>query len=60
MIDRTTKLLIAFLAAGLWPNAVIPLLKSTPAQADADSYLSSIDTNIGRLARGSCTNAKLC
>jgi hypothetical protein len=60
MIDRTTKLILAFLAAGLWANALVPAFKSTPARADTYSYLSSIDSNIGKIAHGSCSNAKLC
>jgi hypothetical protein len=59
-MDRFSKILLAIVAAGLWANVTISVLKSTPAHADAESYLSSIDSNIGRIARGTCSNSKLC
>jgi hypothetical protein len=58
MIDRNTKILLGLIAAGLWANVAALIFKTVPAYADSDTYLSSIDTHIGRLARGS--NSKLC
>jgi hypothetical protein len=60
MIDRTTKALLGLIAAGPWANAMVPLLKPTPAQADSKTYLSTIDSNIAKLVRGTCVNSKLC
>jgi hypothetical protein len=37
MIDRSTKIILALIAAGLWANALAPIMKSTPAKAN-DSY----------------------
>lgn len=33
MTDRTTKLLLALIALGLFANALMPLLRPTPARA---------------------------
>jgi hypothetical protein len=60
MLDRSAKFILVLIAAGLWANALTTAFKITPARADAESYLSSIDSNIGRIARGTCTNSKLC
>jgi hypothetical protein len=60
MIDRTTKVLLGLIAAGLWANAMMPLAKPTLAYADADSCLARIDANISALVSGNCINAKLC
>jgi hypothetical protein len=45
-MDRTTKALLAIVAAGLWTNVAIPLFHPT-------LHLSSI-------ANGTCTNRKIC
>jgi hypothetical protein len=72
--DRATKLLLAAIAIGLWANFLAPVLRSTPAKADAESILQSIDGHLSRidrstwsiyedfaaLARGRCGNAKIC
>lgn len=60
MIDRTTKLLLAAIAFGLWANAFIPILRPSPANATAESSLESIDRNIASLANGICSNRKMC
>jgi hypothetical protein len=60
MIDRTTKILLALIAAGLWANVVAPLAKVAPALAQSPNYLARIDDNINDLARGRCINTKLC
>jgi hypothetical protein len=65
-----TKVLLVLIAAGLWANAAAPIIKPTPAYGDnADvylsrindntRYLSNIDSNIRKLAGGSCSNPKL-
>jgi ABC-type methionine transport system permease subunit len=60
-IDRTTKVILGLIAAGLWANIAAPFVAIAPAYAQmAESYLSNIDSNIGRIARGSCANGKLC
>ena len=50
MTDRTTKLLLAAIALGLFANALIPLLTPKPAAADSsDTYLRSIDTHLSNI-----------
>lgn len=71
MIDRSTKIILIAIAAGLWAN-VLPSA-SRPAIADSllwaeikrhlegiDVYTQSMDTNIYRIRKGDCENKKLC
>lgn len=69
MADRTTKILLASIALGLWANLFVPLLRPITAFAQyetdyilksIDARLASIDINIDRLQRGNCANGKLC
>jgi hypothetical protein len=66
MIDRTTKIIMAAIAFGLWANAAISLFG--PARADAqNSGLRAISSNVvsigfdlSKIASGSCKNSKIC
>jgi hypothetical protein len=62
MIDKTGKLLLALIAAGLWANIGVSLLR--PAAAIAEGYeLESLKSNVSdltRIGRGTCTNTKIC
>lgn len=60
MLDRTTKIIMAAIALGLWANALIPVLKPQPAAASAESSLSNIERYTGGLYNGVCLNRKLC
>ena len=69
MADRTTKLLLAAIAAGLWANVFVPALRPVKAVAQyeadhilrvMDGRLSNIDGNLDKLQRGACSNGKLC
>ena len=69
MTDRTTKILLAAIALGLWANLFVPIVRPITAFAQyetdyilksIDARLASIDTNIDRLQRGNCNNGKLC
>ena len=67
MTDKATKILLAAIALGLWLNAVNPWIRPLVVWADAESSLSSISSNVnsmetdlGRIARGVCTNSKIC
>ena len=67
MNNRSTKLILIFIALGLWANAAITIMRPAPAAADAESELRSIDSrlssigdDIGRIQRGTCSNSKLC
>ena len=69
MVDRTTKILLALIAVGLWANAVLPLLHPKVAAAQ-NSQLESIDTSLSRIYHdvhnladiedGTCRNTKIC
>jgi hypothetical protein len=66
MIDRTTKILLAAIAFGLWANAGGSLLRVTPAYANDQTEqamlasLQSIKDDISSLVGGNCRNKKLC
>lgn len=61
MIDRTTKALMLAIALGLWMNVASQWLKPTPVHAqDAAGLLASIESDVRRIARGTCTNARIC
>lgn len=61
MNDRTTKILLALIALGLWVNAIVPVLKPLPAYAsDSERLLSRIDDSLNDIAKGYCSNKKLC
>jgi hypothetical protein len=61
MNNRTTKVLLALIAAGLWANALMPLVKPTPAHAKifGDPIVSIAET-LESIAGGACRNQKLC
>jgi hypothetical protein len=72
-VDRTTKILLAAIALGLWANAAATIVKPASAQG-ADNLLAGIlgqleqiqsgvaqmAESFGRIERGSCLNRKIC
>jgi len=64
MPDKTTKLIVALIAAGLWLNAAAVMFHSSPAAAEGDALsrmtLQSMARDISSIASGTCTNPKLC
>lgn len=63
MTDRTTKLLLAVIAAGLWANAAVHLAQPAIAQglSGTDSTnLARITDRIDGIFYGSCANKRLC
>ena len=63
MIDKTTKLLMALIAVGLWLNAAMYLLRPAPVRAQSpeiESLIKSIESDLGRIQRGTCSNDKIC
>jgi hypothetical protein len=54
--DRTTKLLLALIALGLFLNAFKPI----SVRADTDSDLRQIADDIHHIADGLCLNHSLC
>jgi hypothetical protein len=69
MTDRTSRILLAIIALGLWANLFVPVLRPSQAIAQyetdhilksVDAHLANIDVNIDRLQKGACPNGKLC
>ena len=74
MIDRSTKIILAVIAAGLWANFGLSLLTPSKALAESDllgglvrnyaasagSDFSLIKKAILSIADGTCANKKLC
>lgn len=58
MADRTTKIILVILAAGLWINAATALIR--PAMAQADPQFYNLVRVITQVADGQCQNRKLC
>lgn len=60
--DRTTKLLLAIIAAGLLLNGLNPWLLAIPARAavEIDSAVTQIQGDLSRIQRGTCSNSKIC
>ena len=61
-MDKTTKLLLAAIAAGLWFNICLTLFGpiSATAQSGELSTISSNVSSLERIATGTCTNSKIC
>jgi hypothetical protein len=65
-MDRTTKILLAAIATGLWANAAVTVLPNVMASAHSQQF--SIPTEMANdwekavtlIANGGCNNAKLC
>jgi hypothetical protein len=58
-MDRTTKILLATIAIGLWANLGFSVFR--PVAAVAQSYeLSGIASNLSSIAGGVCVNRKIC
>jgi hypothetical protein len=64
MIDKTTKILLILIALGLWANAVLPLIRPHAVAAQSadsiENHLSEIESDVHKIARGTCTNGKIC
>jgi len=76
MIDRTTKLALIAIAAGLWANALLPVFFPQPARAqddnsdalqsmasdisDISTAVSDIKDDVSDIANGSCPNDAIC
>jgi hypothetical protein len=65
-MDRTAKIILAAIAVGLWVNAGVSVFR--PVAAIAQDYelssirsnVSSIESDVGRIASGRCKNSKIC
>lgn len=66
-IDKLTKNLLAAIAIALWVIALNPWMRPVPVAAQektdlsqVESSLSTIESDLGRISRGTCTNSKVC
>jgi hypothetical protein len=59
MIDRTTKILLILIAAGLRANLLTSYVRSAVAD-DTSSVLRNIDSHLGSIYSGLCLNNKIC
>ena len=61
MIDRTTKLLLLAIAAGLWMNVASQWLRPIPVHAAGEvEQTQSIERYVRQIANGLCLNSKIC
>lgn len=70
MIDKTTKIILALIAGGLWANAIGINVNMNKAyarycgydddQCKANAALIEIQDDIHKIANGMCLNGKLC
>ena len=64
MTDRTSKVLLAMIAMGLWANALVSILGSNEAVAQSISGMvtdiSDIKSGVSALSGGTCQNSNLC
>ena len=58
-MDRTTKIILAAIAAGLWANALGLALRPTSAAAQANQQ-TMVLMYLGEIANGACANHKIC
>jgi hypothetical protein len=61
--DKSTKIILAFIALGLWANAISPLWHSRSVFAQdsrVDRDIHNISDNIEKIANGLCLNSALC
>jgi hypothetical protein len=58
--DKLTKCLLAMIAIALWVIAMNPWLRPMPVSAQDTPDLSQIESDLGRISRGTCTNSKIC
>lgn len=62
-IDRTTKLLLAFIALGLWLNAIAPLwhpAKVAADEAQVEHDIHKIADAMDTISNGLCLNSHIC
>jgi hypothetical protein len=63
-MDRTTKLLLAAIAVGLWANAATTVAKPSFAQSrlgnTIDYSIETIARELLSISTGTCSNRKLC
>jgi hypothetical protein len=59
MTDRTTKLLLALIAIGVWANLAFLLLRPNPTISQSEMF-NRLSLDVGQISTGYCTNKKIC
>ena len=66
-MDRTSKILLAVVALGLWANAAATVMPNVVRTASAGylrgrptEFAKSLEEAVVLLANGNCNNSKLC
>jgi hypothetical protein len=59
MIDRTTKILLGLIAAGLWLNFASTVVHKASAEVD-EYYVRAIRNDLQSIHDGKCRNPKIC
>ncbi len=57
MTDKITKLLLLAIALGLWANFAASFFHPQPVKA---FDLDDLTSDVHKIARGTCSNAKIC
>jgi len=67
MLDRSTKLLLAVIALGLWANVISVWIGPVTVDAQTDFYLrqinngiQSIERDVSDISDGFCLNSEIC
>ena len=63
MTDRTTKVLLALIALGLFLNAIVPFVQPAVVQAQSgrsEILLSQIFNELRQISTGYCMNNTIC
>ena len=59
-MDKTTKLLLALVAAGLWANVAALTLQPAVAEEQAIKQDSTVEQYVKGMYFGQCPNKKIC
>jgi len=60
-MDRSSKILLALIAIGLWANLVVSVTGTSRAEASsADVALQNIRFFVAAIYNGTCANHRLC
>ncbi len=59
MIDRTSKIILIVIAAGLWANMAAGIFHAGPAVAQT-AQLNDIAHDLHSIYSGVCVNSKIC
>jgi len=62
--DKSNRTLLGLIALGLWANVLVQVFPVTLAHAQmsrqAEASLSNIESDLHKIARGTCVNDKIC